>query len=351
VSSRLAVPRWLRSGSFSLGVDPLQSRHVLPAVRRFTAGAGSHEVFRPYDDVIQASPVLRWSIHLHRGSAPRFSQPLSGFWHTWSSRPCFVPLPSMGFTLQSVPPRRGRCPSRDRQLPCSSPPPYLRCDTPGRILRVSPTPAPSRGGLDPPGAPTPFPPLASQRLPRRLEPCAPCSPVPVTSAASKRFSPHEAVAHGTTVSHRAEARCSPGSCPSRAFLRSSLGPFVDPVDHSVHRGASTANVGEGYSPPSGETATTSRSRRPRRRVRPALRTRIGPCRLSATTLPPTTFRLASELVCPGPRRFEGLDQRPIYERWVALLGFSASSATSRFRASRRPSRRAAPFGAAVSPVS
>jgi len=176
VSSRLAVPRWLRSGSFSLGVDPLQSRHVLPAVRRFTAGAGSHEVFRPYDDVIQASPVLRWSIHLHRGSAPRFSQPLSGFWHTWSSRPCFVPLPSMGFTLQSVPPRRGRCPSRDRQLPCSSPPPYLRCDTPGRILRVSPTPAPSRGGLDPPGAPTPFPPLASQRLPRRLEPCAPCSP-------------------------------------------------------------------------------------------------------------------------------------------------------------------------------
>lgn len=176
-------------------------------------------------------------------------------------------------------------------------------------------------------------------------------PVPVTSAASKRYSPHEAVAHGTTVSHRAVARCSPGSCPSRAFLRSSLGPFVDPVDHSVHRGASTANVGEGYSPPSGETAAILRSRRPRRRVRPALRTRIGPCRLSATTLPPSTFRLASELVCPGPRRFEGLDQRPICERWVALLGFSASSATSRFRASRRPSRRAAPFGAAVSPVS
>lgn len=67
-------------------------------------------------------------------------------------------------------------PSRVRQLPCSSPPPYLRCDARGRVLRVSPTPALSRGGLDPPGAPTSFPPLASQRLPRRLEPRAPSSP-------------------------------------------------------------------------------------------------------------------------------------------------------------------------------
>jgi hypothetical protein len=184
-----------------------------------------------------------------------------------------------------------------------------------------------------------------------LSPVHRAHPVPVTSAASKLYSPHEAVAHGTTVSHRAVARCSPGSCPSRAFLRSSLGSFVDPVDHSVHRGASTANVGEGYSPPSGETATTSRSRRPRQRVRSALRTRIGPCRLSATTLPPSTFRLASELVCPGPRRF----RRPRPATHLREMGCSpgvlASSATSRFRASRRPSRRAAPFGAAVSPVS
>jgi hypothetical protein len=44
-----------------------------------SAGAGFREVFRPFDDVIQASPVLRWSVHLHRGSALRLSQPLSGF--------------------------------------------------------------------------------------------------------------------------------------------------------------------------------------------------------------------------------------------------------------------------------
>jgi hypothetical protein len=61
-------------------VESIPSRVVtffrLPGV---SAGAGFHEVVRPFDDVIQASPVLRWSVHLHRGSALRLSQPLSGF--------------------------------------------------------------------------------------------------------------------------------------------------------------------------------------------------------------------------------------------------------------------------------
>jgi hypothetical protein len=139
-------------------------------------------------------------------------------------------------------------------------------------------------------------------------------PVPVASAASKRYSPHEAVARDAPVSLRAAARCSPGLCPSRALLRSSLRSFIDPADHSVHRGASTANVGEGYSPPLGETATTSRSRRPRRRVSirvananrhvPPLGDNPASHDLGACGCPPA----------PGPRRFEGLDQRPICER-------------------------------------
>jgi hypothetical protein len=41
------------------------------------------------------------------------------------------------------------CSSRSRLLPCSSPPPYLRCDARDRVLRVSPTPPRERGGLDP----------------------------------------------------------------------------------------------------------------------------------------------------------------------------------------------------------
>jgi len=78
-SSQIAVPRWLRSGSRALGVVPLQSRHILPAVRSSCTGSGSLEVLRPYDDVTRASPRLRWSVLSHHGSALRFSQPLSGF--------------------------------------------------------------------------------------------------------------------------------------------------------------------------------------------------------------------------------------------------------------------------------
>lgn len=48
-------------------------------------------------------------------------------------------------------------------------------------------------------------------------------PVPVASAASKRHSPHEAVASDGRVSPRAAARALLGFRPSRAFLRSSLG--------------------------------------------------------------------------------------------------------------------------------
>jgi hypothetical protein len=117
-------------------------------------------------------------------------------------------------------------------------------------------------------------------------------PVPVASAASKRYSPPEAVARDGRVSPSATARALLGFRPSRAFLRSSLRSFVDPADHSVHRGASTAAPGR---------ATPRRWVRPLRpcgRVglvgayRSALRTRTGTCRLSATTLPPTTLEPA-----------------------------------------------------------
>jgi len=116
--------------------------------------------------------------------------------------------------------------------------------------------------------------------------------VPVASAASKRYSPHESVARDGRVSPSAAARALLGFRPSRALLRSSLGSFIDPVDHSVHRGASTAATGR---------ATPRRWVRPLRpcgRVglvsayRSALRTRTGTCRLSATTLPPTTLEPA-----------------------------------------------------------
>lgn len=76
------------------------------------------------------------------------------FQHTRASRPCFVPRPSLGFALQSLPLAGSRDPSRGPL--CSLAVIHQRADQRGtaRPSRpVSPTPAPSpegaRGGLDP----------------------------------------------------------------------------------------------------------------------------------------------------------------------------------------------------------
>jgi hypothetical protein len=189
------------------------------------------------------------------------------------------------------------CASRRRLLPCSSPPSYLRCGARDLVLRVSPTAAlVRRGGLVSPRSSDTvsaarFRTLSRtglQRLPRRPGPHAPESP------RSGGFGCFEALllprvrAHGAPLSRTHRGRCSPGLCPSRALIRSSLGPSHDPADHSVRRRLVTA-VAKG--------ATPRRQVRPERPcgrhdlvgVRPAGRLRISPCRLSAAVLPPSTL--------------------------------------------------------------
>lgn len=177
-------------------------------------------------------------------------------------------------------------------LPCSSPPPYLRCDARGRVLRVSPTPALSRGGLDPPGAPTSFPPLASQRLPRRLEPPAPSPPRSGGFGCFEASLPPRSRCERRSGLPSRRCPCSPGLPPLQSLPPVEPRVLFDPADHSVRRGASTAATGR---------ATPRRWVRPLRphgRVglvgayRSALRTRTGTCRLSATTLPPSTLEPA-----------------------------------------------------------
>jgi hypothetical protein len=111
--------------------------------------------------------------------------PLSGFltlsavsWQARSPRPCFMPLPPVGFVPTEPSSSPGsRTPLGAAGFPAGPPPPYLRCDARGRVLRVSPTPTPCGAvAWIPTGARTPFPPLASQRLPRRPGPHAPDSP-------------------------------------------------------------------------------------------------------------------------------------------------------------------------------
>jgi len=110
-------PSRMISGSRPLGVDPLQSLHVLSAGRPSRAGADSHEVLRPFDDIPRASPVCG-------GSSTTTAVPLPGLrnlsavsWHARASRPCLMPQPPVGFSLRSFPPRRGRV--RLSASPCS----------------------------------------------------------------------------------------------------------------------------------------------------------------------------------------------------------------------------------------
>lgn len=189
------------------------------------------------------------------GSALRFLQPLSGSGtpgrrglvscrcRPWGS-------PYRALLLAGV-----ARPSRDRWLPRSSPPPYLRCDARGpHPPGFTDARAVWRGGLAPPGAPAPFPPLASQRLPRRLEPRAPSSPRSGGFGCLEAlFPPRGRCARRGGFPPSARPVALLGFCPSRALLRSSLGSCHDPVDRSVHRGASTATTGEAI---------------PRRQVRP-----------------------------------------------------------------------------------
>jgi hypothetical protein len=140
----------VRSGSRALGVDPLQSLHFLPAARCVGTGSGFLEVLRPFDDVTRASPMVRRTVRSRRGSALRFSQPLSGFlacpgcaalFHAAAARGV---LPSERCSSLGI-----ACASRRRLLPCSSTRSYLR--------RMHATASPGfhrlprswRGGLDP----------------------------------------------------------------------------------------------------------------------------------------------------------------------------------------------------------
>jgi hypothetical protein len=186
------------------------------------------------------------------------------------------------------------CASRRRLLPCSSPPPYLRCDTRDRILRVSPTPTPCGAvAWIPTGARTPFPSRGHARsraracrdFPGTLGLTHRTHLVPATSSASKLCSPRESVLGARRFRGHAPAVALMGLRLSRALIRSSLGPLHDPVDRSVHRGLVSAGA---------KGATLRHQVKPGRPHghhdlvggRSAGRLRTEPCRLSAAVLPP-----------------------------------------------------------------
>jgi len=135
--------------------------------------------------------------------------PLAGFldlsavsWHVRASRPCLMPLPPLGFSLQSVAPRRDRVrlSASLASLQFSTAVPEVGC---ARPRPPGFTDARARGAVAwiPTGARTPFPPRGSSRsrvrayhgFPDVLGLAHRIHPVPATSSASKLFSPRESV--------------------------------------------------------------------------------------------------------------------------------------------------------------
>jgi len=148
-----------------------------------------------------------------------------------------------------------------------------------------------------------------QRLPRRPGPRAPESPRSGGFGCFGALLPPRVRAHGEPLSRPTAAGALLGFRPSRALIRSSLGPSHDPADHSVRRRLVTA-VAKGATP--------------RRQVRPddlaAATTSsafdpqgdCGPNRAASRRQPclPRPWSLQNEPATRGPRRSEDLDQLP-----------------------------------------
>jgi len=291
------------SGSRPLGVDPLQSLHVLPADRPSRAGADSHEVLRPFDDISRASPSCGGFVPLpsrFRSQVFSTSQRFPGTpgLHglvSCRSRPWGSPFRALILAGVACASRRRRAPlqfSTGRQFPGLERGLFTPGFTDARASR--------RGGLDPHRSSDTVSTVRARtpaRLPRRPDLARPPGPSDVpASAASKPSSPREAVPRRRRSA--VAAPCSPGLRPSRAFLRSSLGACVDPADRSVRRALACATT---------RRATPRRQVRPMRPcdrcdlvgVRSAGRLRTGTCRLSATTLPPSTLERLTVIGRPG----------------------------------------------------
>jgi len=194
------------------------------------------------------------------GPSGSVAVPLAGFlglsavsWQIVASRPCFMPLPPVGFSLQSVLPRRDRVRLSASLAPLqfSTAVPEVRC---ARPRPPGFTDSRARGAVAwiPTGARTPFLQrcLALSRSARQYPsalakgPSA-ASPVSWASCAGttpfrrlrllRSFSPPRVRAQCAPPAGCHRGRCSPGLCPSRALIRSSLGPSHDPAAPSVRR--------------------------------------------------------------------------------------------------------------------
>lgn len=151
-----------------------------------------------------------------------------------------------------------------------------------------------------------------RRLPRRSGPRAPDAPRSGDFVCFEALLPPRVRAHDAPLSRTHRGRCSPGLGPSRALIRSSLGPSLTRRTVPSAAGlvtAMTAGATRRHQVKSDDlaAATTSSAHRP------AGRLRVGPCRLSAAALPPSTL------------------ETPVAKRALVVLGGVKISTSSRLR--------------------
>jgi len=142
--------------------------------------------------------------------------------------PCFMPLPSLGSSLQSFSLTKIAHLSRGRWLPCSYPPACggVSCFVVRSL--VSPTSTLSRSCLDPPRAMDFLSPCPKAWFPVVLDSARQGRLVRPASPASKLCSPRETVPP-TLGCPAAVGRFSLGVRPLRSFLLPRLGPSTRPV--------------------------------------------------------------------------------------------------------------------------
>lgn len=188
-----------------------------------------------------------WTVRVQHGSAPRLSQPLSGFLAGSSSRPSRIAAARGLFPSRAFPSRRSRAPLEAASSPAVShrpSPSAMRAPFTAGFThsRVAPPLARSRSAVAwlprrlwapfPRGSCTTFRPFASA-LPGRPGPTHRDRSSPGQLHLLRSLDPSVESVRTPVGLPSQRGRCSPGVRPSRAFLRPGPGPYLTRVPPPV----------------------------------------------------------------------------------------------------------------------
>jgi len=198
------------------------------------------------------------------GSAPGFSQPLSGFQASPSSRALFHAPTVSELSLQSLPLTKVVYPSRGHQLPCGHPPVCESASLTALLPRISPTPTFKRSCLVPTETMNSLFTRPKPRFPVVLDHQRRDHSLPPASPASKPYSLRESVRTNPSCPVPAVAALL-GFFPSEDQTFQALEPLTRPTPKGrtrcLVRRLRNAAKGTVYPPTPGETSPKIRRSR------------------------------------------------------------------------------------------